>query len=75
MVSKAIEDRTSPALCTPITPRGDGKIPSVARRFLQQTNYNALSGGVDPPPKKKKKLPLPLGFRHHAGGGPSHGHR
>ena len=32
--------------------------------------YNALSVGKKPP-----KLPLPLGFRHPAGGKPSHGQR
>jgi len=34
------------------------------------TLYNTLSIG-----KKTPKLPLPLEFRHPAGGGPSHGHR
>jgi len=117
-----------PALCTPVTPGGDGMIPSAARRYLQRTRYSALSVWItfysrynnsrnnnnkaivdltSPPvctpitPWRRQNDPfccvtlfaagalqcvvseeenpqnwlLPFGFRHPAGGGPSHGHR
>jgi len=64
--NKAIVDHTSPALCTPITP-----FPAdIKWSLLQQTRYNALSMG-----RKPQNYPFPLGFRHPARGGPTHGHQ
>jgi len=90
IINKAIVDHTSPALCIPSPPSwpilndpfctecgSDGIIPSAAwcywwlnaplcsKRVTMHCKW-----GAKPP-----ELPLPLGFHHPAGGGPSHGHR
>ena len=64
--NKAIVLRTSPALCTPITPsRPILNDPVCSERVTMQCQW-----GEKPP-----KLPLSLGISSQAGGGPSHSHR